>query len=114
MPKKSARHSIARDAYFETGERNEDRCELALLWLRVVDQVWRDCHNLDNSDVYKARDARGSLIWIIENNEDFDAVCEMAGVNSSKFRSVTLKAVTQRYDSDFLSRVFAQHFNFGR
>ena len=114
MPKKSARHSIARDAYFETGERNEDRCELALLWLRVVDQVWRDCHNLDNSDVYKARDARGSLIWIIENNEDFDAVCEMAGVNSSKFRSVTLKAVTERYDSDFLSRVFAQHFNFGR
>ena len=52
--------------------------------------------------------------WVIENDKDFDAVCNLAGVNPDQFRAVTLKSVTERYDRAFLAQVFAQHFNFGR
>ena len=114
MPKKSARHITAPDAYWHTGKRNTDRCDLGVLWLRVIEQAWRDCHDLDNNDVYKARDAQEALWWVIENDEDFDAVCSLAGVDPNLFRSMTLKAVDERYDRAFLAQVFAQRFNFGR
>lgn len=114
MPKKSARHSTAPDAYWFTVQSDAEPTVLEVLWLRVIEQAWRDCHDIDNNDVYKARDAQEALWWVIENDNDFDAVCNLAGVNPDQFREVTLKSVTERYDRAFLAQVFAQHFNFGR
>lgn len=113
MPKKSRRHSTAPDAYWHTEGVSIERCNLGMLWLRVVEQVWRDCHDIDNNDIYKAREAESALVWVIENNRDFDAVCGLADIDPKHFRSKIIASISERYSRRLLTQVFARHFKPG-
>jgi hypothetical protein len=110
MPKKSRRHSTAPDAYWFTEQDARQRSVHELLWLRVLEQAWRDCHDIDNNDPYKARDAEYALVWIITNDMDFDAVCGLADVDPKEFRSMTIQSVKDRYPRRLLAQVIARHF----
>jgi len=109
MPKKSRRHSTAPDAYWFTEADATERCNRGMLWLRVIEQVWKDCHDLDNNDIYKAREAEHALIWVIQNNKDFDAVCGLADIDPKEFRSKVITSVSERYPRQLLTQVFARH-----
>ena len=113
MPKRSRRHSTARDAYWFTVEQSGERSNLEMLWLRVIEQAWRDCHDLENTDTYKARDAEDALIWVAEANADFDAVCGLASIDGREFRKRVSISVNAKYQRHKLLGVFARHFNWG-
>ena len=110
MPKKSRRHSTAPDAYWFVEEDTRERCDIGMLWLHVIDQVWRDCHNLQNRDTYKRRDAEDALVWVIKNDKDFHAVCGLADINPKDFRSAVIRSIKNRYPRIVLNQVIAEHF----
>lgn len=114
MPKRSRRHSTAPDAYWHTEQDDAERCIYGMLWLRVVEQAWRDCHDIDNSDIYKAREAEHALVWVIRNDADFDAVCGLADIDPQRFRSTVITSIKERYPRRLLTQVIARHFPNGR
>lgn len=84
-----------------------------MLWLRVIEQAWRDCHELRNPDLYKARDAQEALIWVAEANADFDAVCGLASIDGGTFRKHVARSVIAKYPKQELLGVFARHYQWG-
>ena len=81
-----------------------------MLWLRVIEQAWRDCHELQNTDLYKRRDAEEALVWVVRQDMDFDAVCGLASIDPTEFRNAVRKLVVAKYPQHLLLQVFARHF----
>ena len=110
MPKKSRLHSIAPEAYWATEHVERERDKHELLWLRVLEQCWRDCHDIHNNNPYKARDGEEALAWVIRNNKDYDAVCGLAGIDPKEFRTKTIKSIVKRYPRRLLAQLIARQF----
>lgn len=83
-----------------------------MLWLRVLEQCWRDADELANDDVYKARDAAAAIEWVWFDS-DFEEVCALADVDYLTFRTRFNQKVTGRYQKQLLLQVFARHYQTG-
>mgnify|MGYP001273746935 FL=1 len=113
MPKKSRRHSTAREAYWFVEEFERERDEISNLWVRVLYQALADATFLKNKNVTKRNVAIEAIYWLLKADSEIEAICENADMNSDWFISSSREWLRANYSEALLLGVIAHHENWG-
>lgn len=102
MRKKSLRLFIPaneRPSKEEASEKNEDMFEFPqqALWYSVITQAIQDSEKLRSKDKYTKHAAEQAITWLLINDDDYNAVCDLAGISPTKLRVNLWKWLHKKY-----------------
>ena len=113
MPKKSRRHSTAREAYWFVEEFDQERDEITNLWVRVLYQALADATFLRNKNVTKRNVAIEAIYWLLKADSEIEAICQNADMNSDWFITSSRQWLRATYSNALLIGVIASHEKWG-
>ena len=113
MPKRSRRHSTAREAYWFVEEFDRERDEITNLWVRVLYQSLADATFLRNKNVTKRNVAIDSIYWLLKADSEIESICSHANIDSDWFISSARQWLRATYPNALLIGVIAHHENWG-
>ena len=113
MPKRSRRHSTAREAYWFAEEFDRERYEITNLWVRVLYQSLADATFLRNKNVTKRNVAIDSIYWLLKSDNEIEAICSHANIDSDWFITSSRQWLRATYPNALLVGVIASHEKWG-
>ena len=113
MPKKSRRHSTAREAYWFVEGFERERDEITNLWVRVLYQSLADATFLRNKNVTKRNVAIDSIYWLLKSDNEIESICSNANIDSDWFITSARQWLCETYPNALLVGVIASHEKWG-
>ena len=113
MPKKSRRHSTAREAYWFVEGFERERDEITNLWVRVLYQSLADATFLRNKNVTKRNVAIDSIYWLLKSDNEIESICSNANIDSDWFITSARQWLCETYSDALLIGVIASHEKWG-